>query len=447
MNPEFKRNLWLEFTPARLLLMAGFVLFLIATFSAAPSGFPGPASIALALYYFLVVLWGARNAALSVITEIRERTWDAQKLSAVPPFAMVWGKLFGATSLLWFGGLICLPFIVYPVLESEGLRAASGELAVLVLQGVLAQSVSLLTSLNLVRRQHNYWRLDAFLCQVMGIVAAFSIYGFSSLLSTGPLAQAESLSWWGIILKPRTFQFFSLLVFTLWALVGCTRAMRIELRFANGPFVWLAFLAFLALYDAGFDIWFGFGDLAAHAAIVRFAIADLALAGSAYGMAFLEPKDPVHFRWLIAEARSGRIGNAFMALDCWMLSLGATILCAIVLMLVLGHDPRPIMGQPASSLILPVLAALGFFTRDIALFLFFRTWSRERGDFMAIAALAILYAVLPEIPGVLHPGTRAFLLPQTELPLLGVCVAWGEAIILWAWTTNRMEKPKWSIFA
>ncbi|HXL70756.1 MAG TPA: hypothetical protein VN935_05900, partial [Rhizomicrobium sp.] len=71
MNPEFQRNLWLELTPARLLLMTGFVLFLIAIFSAAPPGFPSSGAVATALYYFLVVLWGTRTAALSVIAEIR----------------------------------------------------------------------------------------------------------------------------------------------------------------------------------------------------------------------------------------------------------------------------------------------------------------------------------------------------------------------------------------
>ncbi len=120
------------------------------------------------------------------------------------------------------------------------------------------------------------------------------------------------------------------------------------------------------------------------------AVADLALACSAYGMVFLEPKDPVHFRWLIGEARSGRIGRAFLALDCWMLSFGATILCTLVLALVLWRDPGSVAGEPAASLVLPLLAALGFFTRDIALFVLLRTWSRERGDFAALAALAVL---------------------------------------------------------
>ncbi len=439
MNPEFQRNLWLELTPARLLLMAGFVLFLIAIFSAAPPGFPSAGAVATALYYFLVVLWGTRNAALSVIGEIRERTWDFQKLSAISPSKLVWGKLFGATSFTWFGGILCLPFIFYPVWRSEGLLPATGGVAALILQGVLAQGVSLLTSLNLIRRQHNYWRLDAFLCQVMGIVAAFSIYGLTDLLAIGHQAQAP-FSWWGMALEPHRFQFLSLLIFTAWALLGCVRAMRLELRLANGPFVWLAFLAFLGLYEAGFESWFALGAggslLAAHAAVLRIAVADLALTFSAYGMVFLEPKDPVHFRWLLAELRAGRIGRAFLALDCWMLSFGATALCTTLLAMALWRDPQPIAGVPAPSLVLPLLAALGFFARDIALFVLLRTWSRERGDFAALAALAVLYVVLPQIAG----SGRSLMLPQMAAPVIALAAAWVEAAALWVWAIARIER-------
>jgi len=439
LNPEFQRNLWLELTPARLLLMTGFVLFLIAIFSAAPTGFPSSGAVALALYYFLAILWGTRNAALSVIAEIRERTWDFQKLSASPPLALMWGKLFGATSFTWFGAILCLPFVIYPIWRGEGSTPALSELVILLFQGVLAQSVSLLTSLALIRRQHNYWRLDAFLCQVTGIVAAVSAYGFSNLLSIGPQAQA-TFSWWGMTLQPHWFQFFSLLVFTGWSLVGCTRAMRLELRLVNGPFVWLAFLGFLGLYEAGFESWFAFyaesDGGAVDAAALRLMIADLAFACSAYGMVFLEPKDPVHFRWLVGEARAGRFGRAFLALDCWMLSFGATVLCTLLLAFVLWGDSQPIAGAPGPALVLPLLAALGFFARDIALFVLLRTWSRERGDFAALAALAVLYALLPQIAG---PG-RGLLLPQMTAPALSLAAAWLEAATIWAWAIARIQR-------
>lgn len=440
MNPEFQRNLWLELSPARLLLATIFLLFVIAIFSAAPAGFPSSATVAAALYYFLVVLWGTRNAALSVIAEIRERTWDFQKLSAIPPFSLMWGKLFGATSFIWFGALLCLPFVLYPLWQSQGLPAAARELMILIVQGVLAQGVSLLSSLNLIRRQHDYWRLDAFLCQVMGIVAAFSAYGFPALFSFVSQEQAP-FSWWGVTMAPHRFQFFSTLTFAAWTLIGCTRAMRWELRLASGPFVWLAFLIFLGAYEAGFESWFALdmgegGALEVHAVTLRLIIAGLAFACSAYGMVFLEPKDPVHLRWLMGKARSGRIGQVLLALDCWMLSFGATVLCTLVVALMLWRDPQPLGGVPAPALVLPLLAALGFFTRDMALFVLTRTWSRERGDFAALAGLAVLYVVLPQIAG----PARSLWLPQLTAPTIALVAAWIEAAGVWAWTIARIER-------
>lgn len=436
MNPEFQRNLWLELTLPRLLLMAGFVLTGLAIFSAAPPGLPGPAQAATALYYFLVVLWGTRNAGLSVITEIRQRTWDFQKLSAISPFAMMWGKLLGATSFVWFGGLLCLLFIIYPAWRGQGAIPAIAGLTVLLLQGVLAQSISLLTSLNLIRRQHNYWRLDAFLCQVAGIAAAFASYGVLDLVAANPRIAPAPFSWWGMVLDPASFRFFSLAIFTAWALVGSTRAMRRELRRTTGPFVWLAFLAFLAVYEAGFESWFAvsIGDLASHAVAIRLGIVVLALASSAYGMAFLEPKDPAHIRWLVAEMREGRVDRAFLAFDCWMLSYGATVICALALAVALWGDPQPIAGVPAAAFAVPTLAALGFFSRDIAIFVLCRTWSREQGDFVAVAVLIILYGVLPHIAG----PAQAPLLPQLRAPAIALAAAWVEAAAVWVWTASRI---------
>ena len=51
------------------------------------------------------------------------------------------------------------------------------------------------------------------------------------------------------------------------------------------------------------------------AASIPLALAGLSLLASAYGMAFLEPKDPVRLRWLGEQIRAGRLYSAFLALD------------------------------------------------------------------------------------------------------------------------------------
>jgi hypothetical protein len=436
MNPEFLRNIWLEATPLRLALIAGLTLLMLAAGAAMPFGLPSPAALALGAWWFFVVLWGTRNAALSVVGEIRERTWDSQKLSSIAPFEMVWGKLFGATLAQWFGGAICLPFILAPVWIARGPRAALTYGVILVTLGVFAQSLSLLASLNLIRRSSGNWRLDTFLCQVAGIGGSFFYYSLWSSLPAFVRSGLQEIVWWGFAFSLSDFHLVSLLLFTGWSLVGCWRAMRAELRLANGPYVWLAWLTYLSFYQAGFAGWLAArmpssldGDPAARGAEIRLALTALALAGTVYSMVFLEPKDPVRLRWLGERIRRGDLARAFHALDAWMLSWLATMIAGLALAAMLASDPL----LPGAWLM--ALAGLGFLTRDAGIFVLMRPLAGARGDFAALAILGALYLLLPTI----LPGVAALLLP-VHPGWLGPAAALAEAAIVWALVLRKLAR-------
>ncbi len=419
MNPELQRNLWLEASPFRLALIAGLVLLALAATSVAPRGFGATSSVALALYWFFAVLWGTRSAALSVVAEIRERTWDSQKLSSIGPWEMVWGKLLGATAANWFGALLCLPFILLPAARDTSLISAFTYGVILLALGVFAQAAALLSSLVMIRRNTGNWRLDIFLCQVAGIGAAFTYYSLWSSVSAFERSGTRALMWWGHAFSLGDFHLVSLLVFLGWALVGCLRAMRAELRFANGPYVWLAYLVYSAIYSAGFESWIGprldIPDLSFPAA-TKLVLAGLTLLASTYTMVFLEPKDPVRLRWLGEQIRNHHLYKAFWALDCWMLSYGATLLAGLVL---------AIVWTPAGSLM--VLAMLGFLTRDVAIFVLMRGQAGGKGDFAALAFLGALYLLLPTVlAGLNLRGLDFLFLPHG---LLGVIAGWAEGVI------------------
>ncbi|MEY4708604.1 MAG: hypothetical protein RJB58_2327 [Pseudomonadota bacterium] len=112
-------------------------------------------------------------------------------------------------------------------------------------------------------------------------------------------------------------------------------------------------------------------------------------------MVFLEPKDPVRLRWLGEQIRAGRFYKAFLALDAWMLSYAATMLVGLVLAGLMTIDRSSLGGMPMSDLALPTLAMLGFLTRDVAIFVLMRGLAGAKGDFAALALLALLYLVLP----------------------------------------------------
>jgi len=102
VNPEFERNLWLEAAPRRV-LGAGVILALIygAAALVAKSGDPHVLIAACGIAGMVIfvasgLIWAGWAAGASILDEIRGRTWEFQRLSALTPWAMTWGKLFGA---------------------------------------------------------------------------------------------------------------------------------------------------------------------------------------------------------------------------------------------------------------------------------------------------------------------------------------------------------------
>ena len=87
-NAEFRRNLWLEFSTHRLVAMPVVLLLLLFTANTL-SGETRPGVVTAAALWAMVAIgwfWGTRRAAESVNEELRARTWDLQRLSALSPW-------------------------------------------------------------------------------------------------------------------------------------------------------------------------------------------------------------------------------------------------------------------------------------------------------------------------------------------------------------------------
>jgi hypothetical protein len=429
MNPEFLRNVWLEMTPRRIALMVG--LLALTFFAAALGGGAewGPSSVGSFLYYVIAVIWGSRSAALSVVGEIRDRTWDGQRLSSLDAGAMTWGKLFGSTIYNWFGGLICLAVVLLNVITHLGPTTALIELVYFIGIAIVAQSAALLASLVAIGRGHTHSRFEIFAYQMVGLIAALTVYYVWS--TADPVAavmthkpSTDVIPWWGVACDARAFLLVSLAVFAAWTLLGCYRAMRLELKMRNGPVVWLGFLGFMGFYVAGFDAWLSPNLSGWDVVALRFLLAATTFATLTYIMVLLEPKDRVHYRWLEGQVRAGRLMQAFEGLQAWMMSYGATLVTGLMLaaLLVRDHDVAA-TGQAL------VLAGLGFLTRDVAIFVFMQTLpGKRRGDFGALAILFALYVLAPSILAGLHADNLLFLFfPQFAAPTwIGAVAAWIE---------------------
>lgn len=436
MNPEFQRNIWLELTPLRLVILIA--LLLLAFFSAAVTeGFTGPGTVARWLFDFIVVIWGTRNAARSVIGEIHDRTWDNQRLSSLHASTMMWGKLFGSTVFNWAGGGICLIVIVAEAINRDGAAAAIAELIYFVALGVIAQSASLLASLIAAGRRQGRTQFEVFFYQIVGIATALVVAVIADPTSSGfgVISRADTMLWWGCVLPTEPFFLASLAAFAGWILLGVYRRMRLELKLRNGPFVWLAFLAFSALYIGGFDAWVLNQLPHADTLARRLYLAVMACSILAYMNVILEPKNRVFFRWLGSEISRFHIGTALARFQCWMMSFLAALVLGGTLIAHLVSSGR--VSDQAM-----VAAFLGFLSRDMGIVVLMNMAARRRsGDLLSLAVLVLLYGLMPSIINGLQYGTgQALFLPRmTDPTWLSPAVSWFEAALVWTIAVVRIS--------
>jgi hypothetical protein len=172
MNPEFQRNLWLNLSNGRLIMMPvvlGAIFFAASLFPSA--GYEAVRHTAQFMYVVIVVLWGTWLASRAVVGEIRDRTWDNQRMSSIPPWAMVWGKLFGSTIYIWYGGAICLVALTWANLNDGKADDVLRDLGFWITIGLFAHTVSMLASLLAARRQSRHARMQVFAYQLAGLMA------------------------------------------------------------------------------------------------------------------------------------------------------------------------------------------------------------------------------------------------------------------------------------
>lgn len=449
MNPELMRNLWLELSPTRLVIMFGVLALLFVTASLGGNDLNSVASVGESMFLIIVVLWGTRKAAEAVIGEIRERTWDNQRLLAIPAWDMVWGKLFGATSYVWTGGLFCIFMLVMTRFVEKGATAALYDLFYFLSFGVIGHSVALQTSLVAARRRTTHSRLDVFLYQIAGLMAAYAVYAvWQTVLPDGALrfgvGPIEAVDWFGQSINAPVFYLTSLALFFGWSLIGNNQLMRQELQMPVGPLPWVGFLLFMAVYMAGFaDLVVGdTGTLTA----ARLAAAFMTLGVLTYASVFFEPKDRVQIRWLGSRLMAGRIDQVLWNAPGFVYAfVGTAIVASWLNFEMLGISEFKAGGETFTKTLL--IATLGTLARDVGIFLFFHMLPRQkRGDFAAIVTLIVIYVVLPAFMLGMGLGDFTFILIPQNPEQAGwgsVVAAWAAAGVVWSLAFARASiEPK-----
>jgi len=451
MNPELQRRIWTDLTPRRLGFLALVLLILFgAAFLVAPRGDKLSALGALAsvVFFLVVVLWGCRNAGESMAEDIRDRTWDLQRLSALSAWELTWGKLVGSTLFVWFGGLICLVPIAInyvingvPTIGDEGPRVTGIGVAftttlMIFLSAIAAQSGALFAVLLAARRQAAAARWSLVLGVGAGLFVWYLTEAARTLIQFSATDEGStSMNWWGIAIPTHLFALFSLIVLCFWLIAGCWRLMRRAVQLRPQLVWWLGFLAFACLYAAGFA-WTDNAVAQSIPALI-FLIGGVVAGGVAFFTALIEPKDRSVLRRAATAVEQGHFIEAVRDVPAFIWPTGiAKVAMFVGSLLVLSLPLGEVDGTPFQ---IP-LAFLFFLLRDIGIILFFCLGSKPgSGEFPALVTIALLYGV----GGIIGASSEvadlmAFFVPSDDASVwVTILAPLAQAAIMWFLALRR----------
>ena len=448
MNPELQRNLWLEATRRQLIttgLILGVIFFVVWLVDRGRDAHDFILTGA-AVFTGCGLVWGPREARASVVNEVYNRTWDFQRLSALPPWTMTWGKLAGATCRPWMfaGAALILAFLQLASISSF----AHALFWVLIGLGgaVFLQASGLAVGLIEIRKARAISRLPGLRSPALGVLMLIlvAVGGLvwrrthpGLFFGLGGEETAPSLIWWGMVCDRVAFAAASLMVVAGFAVLWAWRMMRFELQMTNAPWAWLLFVVCAGLYAAGFEA--PGGDTTFE---VRLTFAAVAFALCAYVSAFTEPADRVRTRRFAAAIPALDWGRLWWTLPSPVVPAKLAILSALIVAVIQWRT-----GEAASAAF--DLALIAFFVRDLGLIAALRFAPRGRGgDLGVLACLVLLYLVgglFGQVFG--HRVGFALFIPSTELPALSLTAGLSAAVLFWAFAAwriaqNRRAPPK-----
>ncbi len=434
MNAEFRRNLWLELSTHRLVaLPVALALVLALVHAASDDPWDSAASTAAWIAGGFLGVWGVRSAAESVGDEMRARTWDAQRMSALGPWQMTWGKLFGSTAFAWYGGLICL-LALLATAPASWQHSAVKIAALIVAASVLAQAAAGLAGLAAARKGHSRGGSVGLWFLVLLVVLAGPAVGLGSALQSGA-------HWWGGTYDPLSFSLASAACFAAWAVFGFYRAMCTELQVRTMPWAYAAFNVFLTAYVAGF---WQVSDVGLSGGRDVLLVCGLIVAATlTYVQLFSEPTGVIVFRRIQVRFDRGEWRRALEESPCWPVSFALAAVASALIAVLL--DARWAAGHPLHGFALAAIPAFFLLARDAGMFLVFAFARRPRRvEAVALFYMVLLYGI---VPGLLHAadlkGLAELVLPPVlTAPGKATVVAAAQALIaaglvVWRWRAYR----------
>lgn len=404
INPEFRRNIWIQFTWSKLLaaplmtIIASYVFLLVTD-----RNFEKLQSIAeLAGGSVIMGLWGTRRAADALAEEVGGGTWESQRMSGLGAWQMTWGKLLGGTSFVWYCAAIAMTVILWASGRSGEREVGAETLRVVfnfVVGGLMAQAAAFAIGLVLLRKAAaRHRRLTITLAQSCGFMLFFFVVagGFRRPGPPGALDAPASfftggtIEWYGRLQDAAGFRSASIAIACIWAVICAYRLMRTELQYRTIPWIWTVFLLFVIGWTMGLQG----GPAWAFVALVLLT----------YIAFFADNRDPVRYRWALLALGKRDWLQVAAAIPWWLISyLIAAILVAALYPMLPERAEFPVIDgatTPAVGMLLmafkhlrgSLILVMLFVLRDLLVLLWLSSspW-RAKADVIGIIYLALVY--------------------------------------------------------
>lgn len=426
-NPEFKRNLWLSFSVHRLIAMPALLALIFLAIAFSDVRIVSSLYLtSITLFIFIVWLWGARNANATIVDELRDKTWDQQRMSALDPWMMTWGKLFGSTSFNWYGGLMCLVVIAISGIATDK-PDVFATLLILCAVGVLLHAALIALNLHASQFEARFIQRGG-----MGWLAIILVFMLIPIFTKN---NASHISWWGVQVAPMYFWLASALLFAACATFAAWRVTCNALLVRTLPWAWPAFAAILTFYFSGFtqnnEIISPLSQLLLVGLLVSSAMTYIALC--------TEPNTLLLWRRLrlLQEKQDSRGWLEYLPL--WPTTLVLTFLFAVLLLLTSSESSEMILRfiQPPHALAFALMVM-----RDACILLFFSfAPNSKRAVSVTVLYLVVLDLLLPFLAGVAGlDAVRYFF-----APFISEHDPWSSTLIMALHTAIAMGLVRWQL--
>lgn len=445
MNPEFKRNLWLEMSPARLTIMP-VVLTLIGLLVFALNLDDPYGSLFTAfsvLFMGLTVGWGSLLVVSSINNEVSERTWDQQRLSALTPWEMAWGKLFGSAAYAWYGGFLCALVAGFATLSKPDFWTHCIWMLVGAVSAVALHAWLMAARLHTLDSRSE--KTSGMAGRLLGLLLMLQSLPMILMLTRDPASQSRGDigTWWNLSLSLPVQSLLVALLLLALGLLALWRSMGKQLMVRMIPVAWVVGVTGLGFVLAGFFPQTGWGESSLWMTMTVTALA------STYFALFTEPNHRLVWQAVLYHRTHSPARRVWQALPLWPLSWG---MAALLLVFSLAGEAR---GNHADApvvienlLWLALLHAL----RDCGIYHFFAfRYTTRKPTAMTLLTLFVLGAVLPGLAMSVAPALAPWIEPFFGMrrliegsPSLGfdVWIAMGlhllvvAALVGWRWSVG-----------